>query len=76
MLFWLLFTIKTIFFYEIGQNIINSGYFTSDNEPGGIENATHSTSGGKAGYLSPRCPGLRSNVLWVAISVLPGSYHS
>jgi hypothetical protein len=56
MLFWLLFTIKTNFFYEIGQNIINSGYFTSDNEPGGIENATHSTSGGKAGY-----PGLRSN---------------
>jgi hypothetical protein len=30
------------------------------------ENATHNTSGGKAGYLSPPCPGLRSNVLWVA----------
>jgi hypothetical protein len=41
---------------------LNTGYFTSDNEPGGIENATHNTSGGKAGYLSPPCPGLRSNV--------------
>jgi hypothetical protein len=29
----------------------------SDNEPGGIENATHNTPGGKAGYLSPSCPG-------------------
>jgi hypothetical protein len=27
-----------------------TGYFTSDNEPGGIENATHNTSGGKAGF--------------------------
>jgi hypothetical protein len=41
---------------------LNTGYFTSDNEPGGIENATHNTSGGKTGYLSPPCPGLRSNV--------------
>jgi hypothetical protein len=28
-----------------------TGYFTRDNEPGGIENATHNTSGGKVGYL-------------------------
>jgi hypothetical protein len=27
-----------------------TGYFTSDNEPGGIENATHNTSGEKAGF--------------------------
>jgi hypothetical protein len=30
-----------------------TGYFKSDNEPGGIENATHNTSGGKVRYLSP-----------------------
>jgi hypothetical protein len=36
-----------------------TGYFTSDNEPGGIENVTHNISGGKAGYLSPPCPGLQ-----------------
>jgi hypothetical protein len=51
--------------------ILHTGYFTSDNEPGGMENATHNT--GKAGYLSPPCPGLRSNVLWVAFSIPPGS---
>jgi hypothetical protein len=59
-----------------GKSIIalqSIGYFTSDNEPGAIENATHNTSGGKAGYLSPPCPGLRSNVLWVAFSIPPGS---
>jgi hypothetical protein len=52
-----------------------TGYFTSDtdNEPGGIENATHNTSGGKTGSLSPPCPGLRSNVLWVAFSIPPAS---
>jgi hypothetical protein len=46
-----------------------TGYFTSDNESGEIENATHNTSGGKAGYLSPPCSGLRSSVLWVAFSI-------
>jgi hypothetical protein len=51
-----------------------TGYFTSDNEPGGIENATYNTSGGKAGFLSPPCPGLRSNVLWVAFFIPPGSF--
>jgi hypothetical protein len=45
----------------------------SDNESGGIENATHNTPGGKAGYLSPSCPGLCSNVLRVAFSIPPGS---
>jgi hypothetical protein len=50
-----------------------TGYFTSDNDPGGIENATHNTSGGKAEYLSPPCPGLRFNVLWVAFSIPPDS---
>jgi hypothetical protein len=54
-------------------NLGYTGYFTSDNEPGGIENATYNTSGGKAGYLSPPCPGLRSSVLWVAFSIPPGS---
>jgi hypothetical protein len=43
----------------------------SDNESGGIENATHNTPEGKAGYLSPSCPG--SNVLRVAFSIPPGS---
>jgi hypothetical protein len=33
-----------------------TGYFMSDNGPGGIENATHNTLGGKAGYLWPPCP--------------------
>jgi hypothetical protein len=46
-----------------------TGYFPSDNEPGGIENATHNTSRGKAGDLSPPCPGLRSNVLWVRLII-------
>jgi hypothetical protein len=27
---------------------INTGYFTSDNEPGRVENVTHNTSGRKA----------------------------
>jgi hypothetical protein len=26
-----------------GKSVNNTGYFTSDNEPGGIENATHNT---------------------------------
>jgi hypothetical protein len=46
---------------------------TSDNEPDAVENATQNTSGGKAGYLSPPCSGLRSNVLWVAFSIPPDS---
>jgi hypothetical protein len=47
---------------------------TSDNsKSGGIESAAHNTSGRKAGYLSPPCAGLHSNVLWVAFSILPGS---
>jgi hypothetical protein len=50
-------------------NLGYTGYFTSDNEPGGIENATYNTSGGKAEYLSPPCPGLRSS----AFSIPPGS---
>jgi hypothetical protein len=29
----------------------STGYFTSDNEPDGIENATHSTFPKKAGYI-------------------------
>jgi hypothetical protein len=45
----------------------------SDNEPDGIENATPNTSGGKTGYLSPPCPGLRYSVLWVAFSIPPGA---
>jgi hypothetical protein len=65
---------SNLFAQQIFQNI--QGYFTSDNEPGGIENATHNTSGGKAGYLSPLCPGLRSNVLWVAFLFRRAHYHS
>jgi hypothetical protein len=59
--------------YRVTCVNFTTGYFTSDNEPGGIENATHNTSGGNAGYLSPPCPGLGSNVLWVAFSIPPGS---
>jgi hypothetical protein len=59
---------------KISKNVYTE-YFTSGNERGGIENATHNTSGGKAGYISLPCPGLRSNVLWVAFSI-PPHYHS
>jgi hypothetical protein len=55
--------------------ILHTEYFTSGNEPGGIENATHNTSGRKAGYLSLPCPGLYVclYVLWVVPSIPPGS---
>jgi hypothetical protein len=43
-------TIGNFYMYKVFHEI------TSDNEPGGIENATHNTSGGKAGYLSLPCP--------------------
>jgi hypothetical protein len=36
-------------------------------------NTAHNRSGGKAGYLSSPCPGLSSNVLWVAFSIPAGS---
>jgi hypothetical protein len=68
-----------IYIYQSKKPTIGNfytGYFTSDNALGGIENATHNTSGGKAGYLSPpSMSGLRSNVrvLWVAFSIPPGS---
>jgi hypothetical protein len=33
---------STFQFLEVG-NMLNRGYFTSDNEPDGIENTTHNT---------------------------------
>jgi hypothetical protein len=50
--------------------VINTGYFTSDNELGGIENATHNTLENKPGYGGENNP---PGVLWVAFSIPPGS---
>jgi hypothetical protein len=50
-----------------------TGYFTSDNEPGGIENATHNTLERKPGHGSDKYPAFPPDVLWVAFSAY---YHS
>jgi hypothetical protein len=48
-------------------------YFTSDNEPGGIENATHNTLERKPGHGGDKYPAFPPDVLWVAFSIAPGS---
>jgi hypothetical protein len=48
-------------------------WFTRNNEPGGIENATRNSSGEKPGHLPLRCPAFCCNVLWVAFAIPPGS---
>jgi hypothetical protein len=55
--------------YEFGY----TGWFTRNNEPDGIENATRNSSGEKPGHLPLRCPAFCCNVLWVAFSVPSGS---
>jgi hypothetical protein len=48
--------------------IIQGRYFTSDNEPGGIENATHNTLERKPGHGGDKYPAFPPVVLWVAFS--------
>jgi hypothetical protein len=36
--------------YHRSDKVLHTGYFTSDNEPDGIENATHTTFPQKASY--------------------------
>jgi hypothetical protein len=40
------------------RTIVHTRYFTSDNEPEGIENATHNTLGSEPGYGRVECPSL------------------
>jgi hypothetical protein len=47
-----------------------TGYFTSHNEPGGIENTIHNTLERKPADNYPAFP---PDVLWVAFSIPPGS---
>jgi hypothetical protein len=49
-----------------------TGYFTSDNEPDGIENATHNTLERKPGHGSDKYSVFPPDVLWVAFSAY---YH-
>jgi hypothetical protein len=50
-----------------------TGYFTSDNEPGRIENATHNTLERKPGHGGDKYLDFPFDVLWVAFSAY---YHS
>jgi hypothetical protein len=50
-----------------------TGYFTSDNDPCGIENATHNTLECKHGYGGDKYPAFPSDVLWLEFSIPPGS---
>jgi hypothetical protein len=51
----------------------NTGYFMSDNEPGGIENATHNTLERKPGHGGDKNPTFPPDVLWAAFSIPPTS---
>jgi hypothetical protein len=44
-----------------------------NNEPDGIENATHNTLEQKAGHRSGKCPGFSPDELRVAFSIPSGS---
>jgi hypothetical protein len=57
-------------FFSKNINIYTT-YFTNDNEPGGIENATHNTFERKPGHGGDKYPAFP--VLWVAFSIPPGS---
>jgi hypothetical protein len=50
-----------------------TGYFTSDNEPGGIEIAIHNTLERTPGCRGDKDPAFPPDVLWVAFSISPGS---
>jgi hypothetical protein len=59
--------------YQDDMNHKNyTGYFTSDNEPDGIENATHTTFPKTAGY-EIKISGFFLNVLWAAFLIPSGS---
>jgi hypothetical protein len=52
------------------MNTVNTGHFTSDNnEPGGIENATHNTLERRLGHGGDKYPAFPPDVLWVAFSI-------
>jgi hypothetical protein len=53
--------------------MVYTRWFTRNNEPDGIENATRNSSGEKPGHLPLRCPAFCCNVLWVAFSIASGS---
>jgi hypothetical protein len=55
----------------LGQTVYR--YFTGDNEPGGIKNATYNTLERKPGHGSDKYPAFSPDVLWVAFSIPPGS---
>jgi hypothetical protein len=48
----------------------------SDNESGGIENATHNTLERKPGHGGDKYPAFPPDVLWAAFSIPPGSLLS
>jgi hypothetical protein len=50
-----------------------TGCIMSNNEPGGIENATHNTLERKPGHGGDKYPTFPPDVLWVTFSILPGS---
>jgi hypothetical protein len=56
-----------------GQSLANTWLFTRNNEPDGIENATHNTLQQKAGHQSGKCPGFSPDELRVAFSIPSGS---
>jgi hypothetical protein len=53
-----------------------TGSFTSDNEPDGIENATHNTFSKKAGYFNFNSRLFSGNVVWVAFQFRRAHNHS
>jgi hypothetical protein len=59
------------FFIPKSQPVVYR-YFASDNEPDGIENATHNTFA-KLDMDADKIQVCFANVLWVAFSIAPGS---
>jgi hypothetical protein len=53
------------------QKIAYTGYFTSDNERGRVENATHNTLERKPGHGGDKYTAFL--LMWVAFSIPPGS---
>jgi hypothetical protein len=53
--------------------IFYTGYFTSDNKLGRIENATHNTLEHKPGYRGNKYLAFPPDVLLVAFPIPPGS---
>jgi hypothetical protein len=59
--------------FEDTYKLKYTGYFTSDNEPGGIENATHNTLEHKPGDGGDKYPAFPPDVLWVTFAIPQGS---